>query len=57
MTTAPQHQAAARHMQQQLQLWRSWAAGEIDDATAQAAAEAVHARKAVGRGPRLPVGH
>jgi hypothetical protein len=32
-------------MQQQLQLWRSWAAGEMDDATAQAAAEAAHARK------------
>jgi Helix-turn-helix domain len=31
-------------MQQQLQLWRSWAAGEIDD-DAQAAAEAAHARK------------
>jgi hypothetical protein len=29
--------------QLQLDIWRSWAAGEIDDATAQAAAEAVHA--------------
>jgi hypothetical protein len=37
-------------MQQQLQLWRSWAAGEIDDDDAQAAAEAVHARKRAGQG-------
>jgi hypothetical protein len=29
--------------QLQLDIWRSWAAGEIDDATAQAAAEAIHA--------------
>jgi hypothetical protein len=36
--------------QQQLQLWRSWAAGEIDDDDAQAAAEAVHAWKRAGQG-------
>jgi hypothetical protein len=35
---------------QQLQLWQVWAAGQIDDATAQAAAEAVHARNGAGMG-------
>jgi hypothetical protein len=33
------------HCSQQLQLWRSWAAGELTDDAAQAAAEAAHARR------------
>ena len=41
---------------QQLQLWQAWAAGQIDDAAAQAAAEAVHARNGAGlsKGPARP---
>jgi Helix-turn-helix domain len=33
----------------QQQLWSSWAAGEIDDDTAQAAAEAAHAKRGAGQ--------
>jgi AraC-like DNA-binding protein len=40
------------HTSSQLQLWRSWAAGEIDDEAAQARAEAAYARERAGQGSR-----